>query len=41
MTGFLGERNVSKGGVTTELDVKDIPTSVDWREKGAVAPIQN
>ena len=41
MTGYIGERNDTKGGVTVELDVQDIPASVDWREKGAVAPVQN
>ena len=33
--------NLSKKGAAQELDTLNLPTSVDWREKGGVNPIQD
>ena len=38
--GFLGDRARNDDRFTT-LNDSDLPESVDWREKGAVNPVQN
>ena len=37
--GFLGEKKNSRSVETANLPLKDLPDSVNWVEKGAVAPV--
>jgi len=39
--GRIPTQHSSNGTTPTVLPINDLPASIDWREKGAVNPVQN